>query len=459
MTTAPKQPRPGQQKIRQLPSGLFQARVTAQNVDGRRTTRAKSFPSRAEAKAWLTEQAHAKLKGERVGQRDSGQTLLEWLVEFYTQHQLSTRGGEGGSARRLSPGTIQEDLALVQLYVGKRAKWLADTPLRKLKTEDFARFYRQLATSGREDGTPLAKGTVARLHRILRARLAFAVALGRLRVVPMTEKTFTIEGAAKRPRAVLSAVQARALLEVALPTTYGAFFAALLFTGCRPGEMAMLKWEDVDLEAGVLTVRRSLLRLRANALLQRTKDEWREKSTKTERNRTLALPHELVEILRAHRVEQLRARLQAGGEIPDLGLVFTSPMGQPLRLNIVAARHLKPLLPIAAARCLGRDLPPMPRPHRFAGYRTQLAARRSAEAEAMRDAAFPDLSLYGFRHTNATLLMAGNVHPKIVSDRLGHSKVGITLDTYSHTSVELQEKAVAALDGVLGAPTPRRRAV
>jgi integrase len=60
------------------------------------------------------------------------------------------------------------------------------------------------------------------------------------------------------------------------------------------------------------------------------------------------------------------------------------------------------------------------------------------------------VSFHGLRHTHATLLLRANVHPKVVSERLGHATVGVTLDTYSHVLPDMQEAAARKLDGVLG---------
>ena len=67
------------------------------------------------------------------------------------------------------------------------------------------------------------------------------------------------------------------------------------------------------------------------------------------------------------------------------------------------------------------------------------------------------LSLHKLRHTHATLLLGANVHPKVVSERLGHATVGITLDTYSHVLPTLQEEAARKLDTLLAQGAAGRR--
>lgn len=160
-------------------------------------------------------------------------------------------------------------------------------------------------------------------------------------------------------------------------------------------------------------------------------------------------------MLREHRRTQAAHRLLAGSEYEDHGLVFGGDLGRPLHLDTLAARYFKPLLPLAAAHLLGRDLPSLPAPSRSKCYATAKLARDCAESETMRAAQFPELSLYGCRHTMATLLLRRGTHPKIVADRLGHAKTATTLEIYSHVTPDIQREAVTALEDSL-APKPRR---
>ena len=64
-------------------------------------------------------------------------------------------------------------------------------------------------------------------------------------------------------------------------------------------------------------------------------------------------------------------------------------------------------------------------------------------------AGVPHLRLHGLRHTHATMALRAGVHPKIVSERLGHASVGITLDTYSHYVPSLQREAAEAIAALL----------
>lgn len=117
-----------------------------------------------------------------------------------------------------------------------------------------------------------------------------------------------------------------------------------------------------------------------------------------------------VEALRRHRLEQKKERLLMGPEYQDAGLVFCTVKGTPLEAQNVVNRHFKRLLEKA-------DL--------------------------------PRVRFHDMRHTHASLLLQQGVHPKIVSERLGHSNIGITLDTYSHVLPGMQREAAAKLDALL----------
>jgi integrase len=108
-------------------------------------------------------------------------------------------------------------------------------------------------------------------------------------------------------------------------------------------------------------------------------------------------------LLQHHKKAQAERRLKAGPKWKDRNLVFCDLRGEPLDRQNLLRRHLRPLL-----------------------KKTGISA---------------DLTLYGLRHSCATLMLAAGVHPKIVSERLGHSSITITLDIYSHVMPNMQVEA------------------
>jgi len=170
-------------------------------------------------------------------------------------------------------------------------------------------------------------------------------------------------------------------------------------TGFRPGEMLALRWSDVDLEAGTLRINRAL-------------SDGEFSTPKTPRSRRkIELSGTARTALRTHRKRQLEERMKKAGLWKDHGLVFPSTVGTPLsHRNVV--RSFKALLKRAG-------LP--------VGTR-----------------------LYDLRHTCATLLLNGNVHPKYVQELLGHASIAQTLDTYSHVLKGMDSGIGGAMDAALG---------
>jgi integrase len=191
--------------------------------------------------------------------------------------------------------------------------------------------------------------------------------------------------------------------EVTAENRYRVMFAFMLTTGVRPSEAFAIRWQDLDLEKATASITRTL---------QWHKGKGKgfyfdEPKTKGSR-RSVPLPASLVQQLREHRAKQ-------GQELLALGirtdLVFSNSEGMPLLRRNVIKRHYKPAL-------------------RAAGLPTE--AR-----------------LYDLRHTCATLLLAAGVHPKVVSERLGHSDVTLTLNCYSHVLPGMQQDATAQLERML----------
>lgn len=186
---------------------------------------------------------------------------------------------------------------------------------------------------------------------------------------------------------------------VALPdSTNGPLIAVAVLTGLRRGELLGLKWENVDLERGEISIVRSLQRVRWQGLVA--------VPPKTDTSRRLVpLPPQAVEALREQRRQQLLARLKAGPLWNEGGWVFTTALGNPIQSSDVSRRF--------------------PR--------------------LLEKAGLPRIRFHDLRHTTATLLLSERVHPKIVAALLGHSTVQLTLDTYSHVVPSLAREAAAVL--------------
>jgi integrase len=243
------------------------------------------------------------------------------------------------------------------------------------------------------------------MHRVLREALQQAVQWQMLPRNPADlVKPPKIE---RKQMKVLDTDATAELIEAARP--YRIFVPILLgvLCGLRRGEIAALRWRSVDLEAG---------QLRVVASIEQTKQGCREKETKSGSDRVVALPAMLVAELRRHRAEQAEELLQLGIRLSDDNYVVAQADGSPLQPNSLT--------------------------HAFADFLETHGLKR--------------VRLHDLRHSHATHLLAAGIHPKVASERLGHSKVGITLDLYSHVLPGMQAEAAAAVDNAMQAALQRR---
>lgn len=247
----------------------------------------------------------------------------------------------------------------------------------------------------------LSPTTVSHLHTVLHAALDDALRLGL--VQRNVSELVNVPRKVKQEMATLTPEQAKRLLEVAAADRLEALYVLALTTGMREGELLALKWRDVNLDTGNVQVRASLQKSEHGL-------EFAQPKTKRSR-RNISLTLVAVDALRRHRVRQNEERLALGPVWEEMDLVFSNVLGGPLLKSNVLYRNFKPLL---------------------------------------RKAGLPLIRFHDLRHTAATLMLLQGVHPKVVSEMLGHASISITLDLYSHVLPNMQKDATAALDRLLG---------
>jgi integrase len=285
------------------------------------------------------------------------------------------------------PQTVRGYRTVARLYL---LPTLGHLQLAKIRADHIQRLYGQLTERG------LAPKTVRNAHAVLRHALGQAVEWN---LVPRNVADLARPPRVPRAEVVaLSPEEVRTLLAAARPTRWGALVAAALATGMRQSELLGLRWGDVDLAAGVLRVQRQLQR----------DGSFAEPKTKKGR-RAIDLPPSSVAVLAAHRDAQAAERALAGADWRDGDLVFCTQRGKPLQQRNVL-RAFKRLLDVAGVR---------------------------------------DVPFHALRHTAATLLLAKGTHPKVVQERLGHSTIAMTLDTYSAYIPSLGRAAADQLDDFL----------
>lgn len=293
-------------------------------------------------------------------------------------------------APTVRPATLSSYRGLVRIHIEPA---LGSIRLSRLGPADVQRFLNERSASG------LSPRRVQYLHAVLRRSLGQAHRWG---LVTRNVATL-VEPPRVRRREVrpLTTGQARQLLEAARGDRLEALYTVALSLGLRQGEALGLRWDDVDLDAGTLTVRNALQRI--NGTLQLVEP-------KTERSRrTIAMPAIAAAALRAHRIRQLEERVWAGSRWREADFVFTSTIGTPLDGSTVT--------------------------HRF---------QRLLESAGLPRQRFHDL-----RHACASLLLAQGVHPRVVMETLGHSQISLTMNTYSHVVPELQREAAGRMDAAL----------
>mgnify|MGYP005814676043 FL=1 len=285
--------------------------------------------------------------------------------------------------------------------------------LDRLTGADLAAFYGRLRKEGVK-GKPLAENTVARIHATVSRALADAVET-RLRATnPARDLPRNV-----RPRQGRSGGgdlrywtpgQLGTFLTLARDSEPRFYPLARLaaYSGMRRGEVVGLRWADVDLDAGCLYVRQTMTT--ADDLERGTGTKVVTGQPKSGKGRRVDLDPETVTVLRSWRRRQAEDRMVLTGAWPGHGLVFTREDGSPIH-------------PDYASTVFDR---------------------------LVRQSGLARITFHGLRHTHATILLAKGLPVKVVSERLGHATVQITLDTYAHVMPGLQSQAVAVFADAMG---------
>lgn len=322
------------------------------------------------------------------------------LIEptFLTLNAFLDRWLETAVKPRVSLRTADNYRFLLQKYIREP---LGSYKLENLQTLDIQKVYAEMQVNG------LSARTVKHAHITLQDALKQAVKWNLLQknVAEFCELPKVI----RKERRVLSPIEAKTFLKFAGKSPKGLIFEFALLSGMRPEEYLGLQWKDLDFERGTAQVRRALVR--HNGV-------WSFEQTKTVKsNRIVSLPQPLMNKLKLHKRKQNERRLKYGLIWENHDLVFCCRLGTPYSLRNLTYRNFRPIL---------------------------------------EKAGLPQIRLYDLRHSHATLLLIAEENPKIVAERLGHSSVVLTLDTYSHVLPTMQKNAVEKLDKMLYQNEPEK---
>jgi integrase len=279
--------------------------------------------------------------------------------------------------------------------------------LTALRPSQIAGAYAKALESGRRDGKGgLSPNTVLYMHRLIKQALDHAVRWETLSKNPaaavdppsIERATLSTYDMAQTVEAIEAARGSRLLVPIVLG----------VLCGLRRGEIVALRWRNVDLAAGSLAVVESA---------EQTAAGIRYKKPKSGRGRSIALSAYVVEELKAHKLRQAEELLRVGVRLNDATFVYAREDGEPIQPRSLT-------------------------------HNWQALVSRTG---------IPRVRFHDLRHAHATHLLSSGVHPKVASERMGHSKVGITLDLYSHVLPGMQEDAAARVDDALRMALQKRR--
>jgi integrase len=387
----------------QLKDGRWRAEVYFGFIDGKHARRATVRKDKNAAKEWLKATLKEKEQGVLVAK---SVTVAAWFDRYLIEvAQPKLRASTYANYRRFFDLHLRPALGTVKLG--------------KLEPQHLARLYQAKLNDG------LSPASVRYLHAVIRRGLNMAVRWGLV-----ARNVATLVDPPSLPFhevAPLNLEEARTLLTAARGDRMEARWVVGLSLGLRQGEVLGLWWEDIDLVAGVLRVRRQLLARR------KVNDELTFGPLKGGRSsRVLSLPPSVAEILLDHRDRQDRERAECGQPWGDERLVFTTRDGRPVD-HWNDYRAFKNLLVRANVRC------------------------EEVATEDGKTKIVPRLRLHDLRHTAASLLLVQGVSPRVVMEVLGHSQISLTMNTYTHVMPSLLDGAATEIETALWEKPKKRR--
>lgn len=360
----------------------------SRSEDGQRTRHQKAgFATKREAQQAMNEVLH------QLGTGNYVEPVRLTLSAFLRDQWLPAIKAS------VRPSTFDSYRMTVEKHI---APAFGGTKIQQITPAKLNAFYADLLSKGRADGKGgLSPKSVRNCHVILRKALGDAV---KWSLIPRNPAAFAeppkLRDSGDREMKTWTPQEVGAFLELAQADRLYAAWHLAASTGMRRGEILGLGWSDVDLDAGQVSVRQTLITV--NYELQFS-------TPKTAKGRrSIALDKGTVAALRAWKKQQLEERFAIGSAYQDNGLVFSRVDGSPTHPDLFS----------------------------------QTFDRMVAKSD------LPRIRLHDLRHSHATTALKAGVHPKVVSERLGHATVAFTLDRYSHAVPGMQEDAaekIAAL--------------
>jgi integrase len=302
------------------------------------------------------------------------------------------------SSGTVRPTTVKTYDVAVRIHIVPR---LGRVPLQQLTRKLIREFYAAITVGGRvRRRGSLSIKSVHNVHLTFHRALEDAVDDALLRSNPAT-RAHRVAPPRHEARS-WSAAELHCFLCAVADNANFALWRLAAFSGMRRGELLGLRWRDVDLELSVLSVQRQLIR---NGPIV----AFGEPKTMAGR-RTIVLDSATVEALKAHQNQQASVRRVLGDRyLSELDLVFCGRDGGPRDPDAVTHQFVRQVLRVGLPRIRFHDL----------------------------------------RHTHASIALHASVHPKVVQERLGHSSVKLTLDTYAHVLPPMHQDAAARIAAIV----------
>ncbi len=320
--------------------------------------------------------------------KPSNMTVAVWLEKWLQDYAVS----------RCSARTVEIYKVIIRRHLIPAFGQLL---LKDLQPHHIQEYCAAALINGRTDGKGgLSRRTVLHHHRLLHKTLSDALRQGYI-ARNVCEAVDPPRPARKEMNA-LSPEEVPYFLDEAKETPFYVLFYTLLFTGLRRSEALGLKWGKVDLYLSVIYVTQTLNRLSGGKYVQGDPKTLKSK-------RQVDLPPSLAVLLREYKENAIAQKKLLGQELLDDDYVFAYPDN----------RHFDPSTIT----------------HYF--------------KKVVRKMGLPYLRLHDLRHSHVSLMVAAGVNIKVISERLGHSDIGITLNTYAHLFPGMGKAAAHSLDTFL----------
>jgi integrase len=302
--------------------------------------------------------------------------------------------------RGLKPTTLANYRWVSEAYLIPR---LGHVRIRKLTPPDVVAFFDAFSKEPGRGGKRRSTRTIALTHRVLSMALAHAVRSGVLARNPAEGARDDLPRGQSPPESgVWTPEQLGQFLEATAEDRLHALWVLASTTGMRRGELCGLRWDDIDLNVGIVTVRHALV------MVHSVPTETTPKTAAGQR--LVGLDPETINVLRDHQRRQYAERRKCPpGFSEHSGHVFTDEIG-------------RPLIPEYVTKCFTR---------------------------AVHRGGLPPIRLHDVRHSHATAMLLAGVDVKVVADRLGHSNTTITQNIYQHRVESLDRAAAERVAGLI----------